>query len=99
MQTAVCQIENKVKNYRRGKIFFIDDFATLGMPDAVKKIVATLGAVRLVGATCQRHLLVSEKRKRIVRRKDFGETILLTRLPAPLPSATKRVLCRQDYTP
>jgi len=37
MQTTINQIENKVKKYKRGKIFFLDDFATLGTPDAVKK--------------------------------------------------------------
>jgi hypothetical protein len=42
MQTTVTQIENKVKNYRRGKIFFIDDFAALGTPDAVKKSLQRL---------------------------------------------------------
>jgi hypothetical protein len=42
MQTTVHQIENKVKNYRRGKIFFGDDFATLGTPDAIKKSLQRL---------------------------------------------------------
>jgi predicted transcriptional regulator of viral defense system len=42
MQTTVSKIENKVKNHKRGKIFFIDDFAALGMPDAVKKSLQRL---------------------------------------------------------
>jgi len=42
MQTTVNQIENKIRNYRRGKIFFIDDFASLGTPEAVKKSLQRL---------------------------------------------------------
>ncbi|GHT48865.1 hypothetical protein AGMMS49982_01030 [Bacteroidia bacterium] len=42
MQTTVNQIERKVKNHKRGKIFFIDDFAALGTPDAVKKSLQRL---------------------------------------------------------
>ncbi|MDR1556983.1 MAG: DUF6088 family protein [Tannerellaceae bacterium] len=42
MQTTVNHIENKVKNYKRGKIFFIDDFAALGTPEAVKKSLQRL---------------------------------------------------------
>jgi len=30
MQTAINQIKAKIKNYKRGKIFFTDDFADLG---------------------------------------------------------------------
>jgi len=42
MQTAINQIERKIKNYRRGKIFFIDDFVALGTSDAVKKTLQRL---------------------------------------------------------
>ena len=42
MQTAINQIETKIKNYKRGKIFFTDDFADLGTPDAVKKSLQRL---------------------------------------------------------
>jgi len=42
MQTTVNQIENKIRNYKRGKIFFIDDFASLGTPEAVKKSLQRL---------------------------------------------------------
>jgi len=42
MKITISQIENKIKNYRRGKIFFIDDFASLGTPDAVKKSLQRL---------------------------------------------------------
>ena len=42
MQTIVNQIESKIKNYKRGKIFFIDDFASLGTPEAVKKSLQRL---------------------------------------------------------
>jgi hypothetical protein len=42
MQTTINQIENKVKKYKRGKIFFLNDFATLGTPDAVKKALQRL---------------------------------------------------------
>lgn len=42
MQTTVNKIERKVKNHKRGKIFFIDDFAALGTPEAVKKSLQRL---------------------------------------------------------
>ena len=42
MQTAINQIESKVKKYKRGKIFFLDDFATVGTPDAIKKSLQRL---------------------------------------------------------
>ena len=42
MKVTITQIEYKIKNYRRGKIFFIDDFASLGTPDAVKKSLQRL---------------------------------------------------------
>jgi len=42
MQTAMNQIKTKIKNYKRGKIFFADDFADLGTPDAVKKSLQRL---------------------------------------------------------
>jgi predicted transcriptional regulator of viral defense system len=42
MQTTVNKIDKKVKNHKRGKIFFIADFASLGTPDAVKKSLQRL---------------------------------------------------------
>jgi hypothetical protein len=36
MQSIINQIENKVKNSKRGKIFFQDDFATFGTPGAIR---------------------------------------------------------------
>ena len=42
MQVAINQIENKIKNHKRGKIFFLDDFASFGTPDAVKKSLQRL---------------------------------------------------------
>jgi len=42
MQTAINQIENKIRNHKRGKIFFLDDFAGLGTPDAIKKSLQRL---------------------------------------------------------
>ncbi len=42
MQTIINQIDNKIKKYKRGKIFFLDDFASLGTPDAVKKSLQRL---------------------------------------------------------
>lgn len=42
MQTAINKIETKIKNYKRGKIFFLDDFAGLGTPDAIKKSLQRL---------------------------------------------------------
>jgi predicted transcriptional regulator of viral defense system len=42
MQTAITQIENKIKNSKRGKIFFLDDFAGLGTPEAIKKSLQRL---------------------------------------------------------
>ena len=34
---TINQIEYKIKNHKRGKIFFLDDFAKLGTPEAIKK--------------------------------------------------------------
>ena len=42
MQVAINQIESKIKNFKRGKIFFLDDFAGLGTPDAIKKSLQRL---------------------------------------------------------
>jgi len=39
---TINQVENKVKKYRRGKIFFLDDFADLGTHDAIKKSLQRL---------------------------------------------------------
>ena len=48
MQTAINQIENKIKNHKRGKIFFLDDFAALGTPDAIKKSLQRLAHSELL---------------------------------------------------
>jgi hypothetical protein len=42
MQSSINQIETKVKKHKRGKMFFLDDFAALGTPDAVKKSLQRL---------------------------------------------------------
>jgi predicted transcriptional regulator of viral defense system len=42
MQATVNKIESKIKSHKRGKIFFISDFAALGTPDAVKKSLQRL---------------------------------------------------------
>ncbi len=42
MQSTINQIENKIKNHKRGKIFFLDDFADLGTPEAIKKSLQRL---------------------------------------------------------
>jgi len=42
MQVVITQIENKIKNFKRGKIFFLDNFASFGTPDAVKKSLQRL---------------------------------------------------------
>lgn len=42
MQTVISQIENKINRHKRGKIFFLDDFAGLGTPDAIKKSLQRL---------------------------------------------------------
>ncbi len=42
MQTTINQIENKIKNHKRGKIFFLDDFVGLGMPETIKKSLQRL---------------------------------------------------------
>ena len=46
MQSVEYKIERKVKNSKRGKIFFQDDFATLGFP----------GAIRLASVFLIRHI-------------------------------------------
>ena len=42
MQVAINQIEQKIKNFKRGKIFFLDDFAGLGTPETIKKSLQRL---------------------------------------------------------
>ena len=42
MQSTINQIENKIKNHKRGKIFFLDDFADLGSPESIKKSLQRL---------------------------------------------------------
>ncbi|MCL2168102.1 MAG: DUF6088 family protein, partial [Lentimicrobiaceae bacterium] len=42
MQSTINHIETKIRKYKRGKIFFLDDFAALGTPDAVKKSLQRL---------------------------------------------------------
>ena len=39
---SINQIENKIKNFKRGKIFFLDDFAGLGTPESIKKSLQRL---------------------------------------------------------
>ena len=65
MQTTINQIENKVKNHRRGKIFFLDNFAALGTPDAVKKSLQSLALTGL--------LVRLERLKRL--NKQINETV------------------------
>ncbi len=42
MQTTITQIELKIKKVKRGKIFFLNDFADLGTPEAIKKSLQRL---------------------------------------------------------
>jgi DNA-directed RNA polymerase subunit K/omega len=42
MQNTSNQIKTKIKNSRRGKLFFPDDFATLGTPDAIRLALGKL---------------------------------------------------------
>ena len=42
MQATIYQIERKIKNHKRGKIFFLDNFADLGTPEAIKKSLQRL---------------------------------------------------------
>jgi predicted transcriptional regulator of viral defense system len=42
MQTSINQIENRIKNHKRGKIFFLNDFSGLGTPESIKKTLQRL---------------------------------------------------------
>lgn len=42
MQTTANQIDKRIKNHKRGKIFFMEDFTALGTPEAVKKSLQRL---------------------------------------------------------
>ena len=42
MENTANQIKNKIKNSRRGKLFFPDDFAALGTPDAIRLALGKL---------------------------------------------------------
>ena len=46
MESAVNQIKSKIIKSKRGKLFFPDDFATLGTPDAIR---LTLGKLQKSG--------------------------------------------------
>jgi hypothetical protein len=74
MQTAINQIKTKIKNYKRGKIFFTDDFAGLGTPDAIKKSLQ-----RLVNTDFLVRLAIGiywypKKRERVVRCENIRQT-------------------------
>jgi hypothetical protein len=42
MESTVNKIENKIKNNKRGKLFFQEDFATFGTPNATQLALAKL---------------------------------------------------------
>lgn len=42
MQVSINQIKNRIRNHKRGKIFFLDDFAGLGTPETIKKSLQRL---------------------------------------------------------
>ena len=55
MQSVEYKIERKVKNSKRGKIFFQDDFATLGSPGAIRLALSRIFCFKiyLVFLHCQ----------------------------------------------
>ena len=42
MENTASQIKSKIKNSKRGKLFFPDDFAALGTPDAIRLALGKL---------------------------------------------------------
>jgi predicted transcriptional regulator of viral defense system len=76
MQTTINKIESKVKNYRRGKIFFIDDFAALGTPDAVKKSLQRLVHLGLLVRLANGIYCYPKKEKNLYGVKITGKPIL-----------------------
>jgi predicted transcriptional regulator of viral defense system len=42
MENTANQIKSKIKNSKRGKLFFPDDFAALGTPDAIRLALGKL---------------------------------------------------------
>lgn len=42
MQQTISQVESNIKKHKRGKIFFLDDFAGFGAPEAIKKSLQRL---------------------------------------------------------
>ena len=48
MENTSNQIKNKIKNSKRGTLFFPDDFATLGTPDAIRLALGKLHKLGLI---------------------------------------------------
>jgi hypothetical protein len=69
MQNAINKIEKKAKNHKRGKIFFIADFAALGTPDAVKKVLQRLVNADLLERLSKGIYLYPEKEREIYGEK------------------------------
>jgi predicted transcriptional regulator of viral defense system len=69
MLSTVKEIERKAKSYKRGKIFFIDDFAALGTPDAIKKALQRLVHSGLLERLAKGIYLYPEKEREICGEK------------------------------
>ncbi len=42
MESTANQVKNKIEKSKRGKLFFPDDFAALGTPDAIRLALGKL---------------------------------------------------------
>ena len=76
MQSTINQIETKVKKYKRGKIFFLDDFAALGTPDAVKKSLQRLAHSELLVRLANGIYWYPKKEKELYGVKISGKPML-----------------------
>jgi len=76
MQIAINQIENKIKNFKRGKIFFLDDFADLGTPETIKKSLQRLTNSGLVVRLANGIYWFPKKEKELYGIKILGKPTL-----------------------
>jgi predicted transcriptional regulator of viral defense system len=93
-QSVENKIVEKIKNYKRGKIFFADDFALLGSADSIRQALQSLqksGLLVRVATGIYSYLKFNKF-------EWLGEKYILPtidEIATPLPSATKSALFPQ----
>jgi hypothetical protein len=65
METTANQIKNKIANSKQGKLFFPDDFAQFGTPDAIRLSLSKLTKAGLLKRVAHGIYYYPEKEKKI----------------------------------